>query len=107
MAAIQRLKRGVTRVDSLSPTERSEIMARVRSKNSRPELFVRKLVFAPGYRYRLHAKDLPGHPDIVFRKLRIRRTTCYAASGSPGRRVFSADRFSLNRKVSERMPDND
>jgi DNA mismatch endonuclease (patch repair protein) len=57
-------------VDSLSPAERSKIMARVRSKNSRPELFVRKLVFALGYRYRLHAKDLPGHPDIVFRKRR-------------------------------------
>jgi DNA mismatch endonuclease (patch repair protein) len=56
-------------VDSLSPAERSEIMARVRSKNSRPELFVRKLVFALGYRYRLHAKDLPGQPDLVFRKL--------------------------------------
>jgi DNA mismatch endonuclease (patch repair protein) len=45
-------------------------MARVRSKNSRPELFVRKLVFALGHRYRLHAKDLPGHPDLVFRKQR-------------------------------------
>lgn len=57
-------------MDSLSPAERSDIMARVRSKNSRPELLVRKLVFALGYRYRLHAKDLPGHPDIVFRKRR-------------------------------------
>jgi DNA mismatch endonuclease (patch repair protein) len=57
-------------VDSLSPAERSEIMSRVRSKNSRPEMFVRKLVFALGYRYRLHAKDLPGHPDIVFRRCR-------------------------------------
>ena len=57
-------------MDSLSPAERSEIMARVRSKNSRPELFVRKLVFALGHRYRLHAKDLPGHPDLVFRRLR-------------------------------------
>ncbi|HWX54920.1 MAG TPA: DNA mismatch endonuclease Vsr [Verrucomicrobiae bacterium] len=57
-------------MDSLSPAERSEIMGRVRSKNSRPELFVRKLVFALGYRYRLHAKDLPGHPDLVFRKAR-------------------------------------
>lgn len=54
-------------VDSLSPKERSEIMARVRSKNMRPELVVRKLVFALGYRYRLHAKDLSGHPDLVFR----------------------------------------
>ena len=54
-------------VDSLSPKDRSEIMARVRSKNMRPELAVRKLVFALGFRYRLHAKDLPGHPDLVFR----------------------------------------
>jgi DNA mismatch endonuclease (patch repair protein) len=57
-------------VDNLSLAERSEIMARVRSKNSRPELLVRKLVFALGYRYRLHVKDLPGHPDIVLRKFR-------------------------------------
>jgi DNA mismatch endonuclease (patch repair protein) len=54
-------------VDTLSPSQRSEIMARVRSKNSKPELLVRRLVFALGYRYRLHAKDLPGNPDIVFR----------------------------------------
>jgi len=55
-------------VDSLSPAERSSIMARVRSKNSRPELLVRKVVFGLGYRYRLHAKELPGRPDLVFRK---------------------------------------
>jgi DNA mismatch endonuclease, patch repair protein len=55
-------------VDNLSPTERSEIMARVRSKNSRPELLVRKLVFSLGHRYRLHARDLPGQPDLVFRR---------------------------------------
>lgn len=45
-------------------------MARIRSKNTRPELLVRKLVFSLGYRYRLHARDLPGNPDLVFRKLR-------------------------------------
>ena len=55
-------------MDSLSPAERSSIMARVRSKNSRPELLVRKVVFGLGYRYRLHAKELPGRPDLVFRK---------------------------------------
>ena len=54
-------------VDSLSPDERSEIMSRVRSKGSIPEKTVRKLVFAKGYRYRLHARDLPGCPDLVFR----------------------------------------
>jgi DNA mismatch endonuclease (patch repair protein) len=45
-------------------------MSRVRSKHSRPELAVRRLVFALGYRYRLHARDLPGHPDLVFRARR-------------------------------------
>jgi DNA mismatch endonuclease, patch repair protein len=45
-------------------------MARVRSKNSRPELAVRKLVFSLGYRYRLHARELPGCPDLVFRPRR-------------------------------------
>lgn len=57
-------------VDSLSPKDRSEIMARVRSKNSRPEMLVRKLVFSLGYRYRLHQKSLPGCPDLVFRSRR-------------------------------------
>jgi DNA mismatch endonuclease, patch repair protein len=55
-------------VDSLTPEERSEIMARVRSKNSRPEVAVRKIVFALGYRYRLHTRALPGCPDLVFRR---------------------------------------
>lgn len=41
-------------------------MARVRSKNTRPELLVRKLVFGLGYRYRLHKRTLPGSPDLVF-----------------------------------------
>jgi DNA mismatch endonuclease (patch repair protein) len=57
-------------VDSLTPKERSEVMARVRSKDSRPELAVRKIVFALGYRYRLHARALPGCPDLVFRPIR-------------------------------------
>jgi DNA mismatch endonuclease (patch repair protein) len=42
-------------------------MSRVRSKNSRPEMLVRRLVFAEGYRYRLHDRKLPGCPDLVFR----------------------------------------
>jgi len=57
-------------VDSLSPGERSERMALVRGKNTRPEIVVRKLVFSLGYRYRLHARDLPGQPDLVFRARR-------------------------------------
>lgn len=53
-------------MDNLSPSERSERMSRVRSAHTRPEILVRKLIFGMGYRYRLHRKDLPGKPDIVF-----------------------------------------
>ncbi len=41
-------------------------MSRVRSKNTKPELQIRRLVWSLGYRYRLHSKKLPGRPDIVF-----------------------------------------
>ena len=53
-------------MDTVSPQRRSEIMAKVRSKDSGPELLVRKTAFALGYRYRLHRRDLPGCPDLVF-----------------------------------------
>jgi DNA mismatch endonuclease (patch repair protein) len=46
--------------------DRSENMRRIRSKGMRPELAVRSLVHGMGYRYRLHRKDLPGKPDLVF-----------------------------------------
>ena len=46
---------------------RSALMARIGPKNSKPEMVVRRLLHALGYRFRLHAKDLPGRPDIVFR----------------------------------------
>ncbi|WP_309955079.1 MULTISPECIES: very short patch repair endonuclease [Variovorax] len=57
-------------MDSVSPLRRSEIMGRVRSQDTKPELLVRRLVHSMGYRYRLHAKDLPGKPDLVFRSRR-------------------------------------
>lgn len=52
--------------DTLTAAERSELMGRVRSKDTQPELAVRRLLHRMGYRYRLHRKDLPGHPDLVF-----------------------------------------
>jgi len=52
--------------DRKEPMSRSAVMRRVRSKDTRPELIVRRLLFAQGYRYRLHRPDLPGRPDIVF-----------------------------------------
>lgn len=53
-------------MDNRNPEQRSAIMSRVRGKDTAPELAVRRLTFALGYRYRLHRKDLPGRPDIVF-----------------------------------------
>ena len=55
-------------VDTLSKAERSKRMSLVKSKDTKPELAVRKLLFSLGFRYRLQAKGLPGKPDIVFRK---------------------------------------
>jgi len=54
-------------MDHLSPTERSRQMALMKSKNTAPEIAVRKVVYALGFRYRLHEKGLPGKPDIVFK----------------------------------------
>lgn len=54
-------------MDTLSPAERSERMSRIRSRDTKPEMAVRRLVHSLGYRYRLHAPDLPGRPDLVFR----------------------------------------
>ena len=53
-------------MDTLSPRERSARMALIRGKNTKPELVVRRLVHSLGYRYRLHRRDLPGTPDLVF-----------------------------------------
>lgn len=52
--------------DTLSPRERSERMSRVRNKDTKPEMRVRRLVHSLGYRYRLHYGGLPGCPDMVF-----------------------------------------
>jgi len=51
---------------TLTVAQRSERMARIKSKNTQPELRVRKLAHAMGYRFRLHRHDLPGSPDLTF-----------------------------------------
>lgn len=57
-------------LDTLSPAARSQRMARVRGRDTGPELIVRRALHKMGYRYRLHKKSLPGRPDIVFGKRR-------------------------------------
>jgi DNA mismatch endonuclease (patch repair protein) len=53
-------------LDRITTEQRSALMARIRSKDTKPELVVRSLVHRLGYRFRLHRKDLPGRPDIIL-----------------------------------------
>jgi DNA mismatch endonuclease (patch repair protein) len=55
--------------DQFSPIERSRVMRAVKSGDTTPELIVRRIVHALGYRYRLHRRDLPGQPDLAFPRL--------------------------------------
>jgi len=52
--------------DTLTREARSALMSRIRGKDTVPEIYLRQLVHAMGYRYRLHRRDLPGTPDLVF-----------------------------------------
>lgn len=57
-------------MDKITPEARSRNMSRIKSKNTKPELILRKLLFSKGFRYRIHY-PLPGKPDIVFPKKKI------------------------------------
>ena len=56
--------------DILTPAQRHRCMSHIRSKATKPEITVRKWLWAHGYRYRLNVKSVPGKPDIVMRKYR-------------------------------------
>lgn len=58
-------------VDVFTETKRSEVMSRIRSKNTKLELSFRKTLWSKGFRYRIHSKNLPGKPDIVFATAKI------------------------------------
>lgn len=57
-------------MDKLTPQRRSENMSAIRSKDTSPEITVRRLIHSMGYRYRLHVAKLPGKPDLVFTRLK-------------------------------------
>lgn len=57
--------------DTLDPARRSRLMARIRSKDTKPEMAVRRMLHAMGCRFRLHRRDLPGNPDIVLPSRRL------------------------------------
>jgi len=86
--------------------KRSALMARVRGKHSKPELAVRRLAHSRGFRFRLHARDLPGTPDLVFPGLgKIvfvhgcfwhRHRGCPRTTTPKTRARFWADKFEAN-----------
>lgn len=58
-------------MDKLTPTQRHHCMSSIRSKDTKPELLVRKYLFSHGFRYRINHPRLPGCPNIVLRKYRM------------------------------------
>ena len=64
-------------MDRLTPQQRHKNMAAIHAKDTKPEMIVRRGLWARGFRYRLNHKRLPGHPDLVLRKYR----TCIFVNG--------------------------
>jgi DNA mismatch endonuclease (patch repair protein) len=58
-------------MDKFSKEKRAKVMSKIRSKNTKPEVILRKELHRQGFRYRLHVKKLPGKPDIVFNKHKV------------------------------------
>ena len=58
-------------MDNTDPATRSAVMSRIRNRDTKPEMIVRRALHAAGLRYRLHCKKLPGRPDLVFPGRRI------------------------------------
>jgi DNA mismatch endonuclease, patch repair protein len=90
-------------MDNVTTQERSRIMARVKGKNTGPEMLLRRSLFAQGFRYRLHYKDLPGKPDIAFpsRKAAIFVHGClWHWHGCARSRMPAANADYWNRKIA-------
>ncbi|WP_421866053.1 very short patch repair endonuclease [Parvibaculum sp.] len=93
-------------VDRLSVERRSALMSKVKSKDTSPEMRVRRLAHALGYRYRLHRRSLPGSPDLVFSTRRKvifvhgcfwhRHPNCRKASMPKSRVRFWSEKFERN-----------
>ena len=97
--------------------QRSRNMSAIKSKNTKPEIAVRKLLHSMGYRFRLHRKDLPGSPDIVLPKYKKvifvhgcfwhRHQNCKYASNPKTRREFWEKKFKENierdKKTQEKL----
>lgn len=95
-------------IDVVSPEVRSRMMAGIKSANTRPELLLRSGLHARGLRYRLHVKNLPGKPDLVFPKYNAvifvhgcfwHGHNCYLFKWPQSRKKFWRDKIERNRFV--------
>jgi len=92
--------------DIVSPEKRSEMMSRIRGKDTAPEVAVRSLLHRMGYRFRLHRRDLPGRPDVVLPRHHVvvfvhgcfwhRHRACKLAYTPKTRRKFWREKFEGN-----------
>ncbi|CAM3698508.1 very short patch repair endonuclease [Parendozoicomonas haliclonae] len=100
-------------VDTLDKAARSRNMSRIRGKNTKPELIVRKFLHSRGVRFRLHGKALCGKPDIILRKYRAvifvhgcfwhRHENCRLAYTPNSRIDFWAKKFEMNQERDKRV----
>ena len=103
-------------MDTVDRKTRSRIMANVRSKDTSPELQIRKALHKLGFRYRLHPKNLPGHPDLVLPKYKAvifvhgcfwHRHGCHMSTTPKTRQDFWNEKFAANverdRRVAEEL----
>lgn len=100
--------------DVFSAEKRREVMSRIRSTNTKPELLVRRFLFSKGLRFRLHAKQLPGRPDIVLRQYETvvfvhgcfwhghRRKTCKNTKRPRNNARFWSEKIENNARRDER-----
>ena len=104
---------GLVPMDRLTPQRRSANMSKVRGKDTGPEMTVRRIAHRLGLRYRLHRKDLPGTPDLVFPRYKLvlfvhgcfwhRHGDCRRASTPATRIEFWEAKFSKNLSRDQRQ----
>lgn len=92
--------------DTIDTDKRSEIMSRIRSRDTKPEMIVRRIAHRLGFRFRLHVKDMPGSPDLVFPRHRAvimvhgcfwhRHPGCRRASTPKTRKTYWEGKFQGN-----------
>lgn len=98
--------------DVFTPEQRSAVMRAVKGADTKPEMIVRRMVHALGYRYRLHVRSLPGAPDLVFPRLRKvifvhgcfwHRHRCEAGQSMPASKIdYWQAKFAANRRRDQR-----